>query len=81
MNCPHRRVKDKRSSCAIGDRDFMLKFYGIDKRAGNGVLVSLGSVPGEIRARALGREALAYIASHARKRNGGRSNLSKKQAV
>jgi len=55
----------------------MLKFYGIDKRAGVGVLVSLGSVPGEIRARALGREALAYIAAHVPKRNGGRSNLSK----
>jgi len=77
LNCPHRRVKGKRSSCAIGDRDFMLKFYGIDKSAGVGVLVSLGSVPGEIRARAVGREALAYIAAHVPKRNGGRSNLSK----
>jgi hypothetical protein len=54
LNCPYRRVKDKRSSCAIGDRDFMLKFYGIDKRANSGVLVSFGSVPGEIRARAVG---------------------------
>jgi len=59
----------------------MLKFYGIDKRAGNGVLVCLGSVPGDIQARAIGREALAYISDHAQKRNGGRSTLSKKQAV
>ena len=77
LNCPHRRVRSKRSSCGLADRDFMLKFYGIDKRAGVGVLVCLGSVPGDIRARALGREALAYIAAHVPKRNGGRSNLSK----
>jgi hypothetical protein len=51
----------------------MLKFYGIDKSADSGVLVCLGSVPGDIRARALGREALAYIAAHVPKRNGGRS--------
>ena len=77
LHCPHRRVKGKRSSCALGDRDFMLKFYGIDKCAGVGVLVCLGSVPGDIQARALGREALAYITAHVPKRNGGRSNLSK----
>jgi hypothetical protein len=81
QSCRYRRVKGKRSSCALGDRDFMLKFYGIDKSAGNGVLVSLGSVPGEIRARAIGSEARAYLDHHSRKRNGGRSNLSKKQAV
>lgn len=78
LNCPHRQVKGKRSSCAIGDRDFMLKFYGIDKRAGVGVLVCLGSVPGDIRVRALGREALAYIADHVPKRNGKGSKPLKK---
>jgi len=67
LNCPYRRVKGKRSSCAIGDKDFMLKFYGLDKRAGVGVLVSLGSVPGEIRARAVGREAMAYISRYAQR--------------
>jgi len=81
LNCPRRRVKGKRSSCGLADRDFMLKFYGIDKRAGVGVLVCLGSVPGDIRARTLGNEVRAYLDHHSRKRNGGRSNLSKKQAV
>ena len=78
LNCPHRRVKDSRSSCAIGDQDFMLKFYGIDKSANSGVLVCLGSVPGDIQARALGREALAYISSHAPKTNGRGSIRLKK---
>jgi len=71
-------VKGKRSRCAIGDKDFMLKFYGIDKSAGVGVLVCLGSVPGDIQARAVGREALAYIAAHVPKRNGGGSHPLKK---
>jgi len=80
QSCRYRHVKDKRSSCALGIHDFNLRFYGIDKNAGKGVSVSLGSVPGEIRARAIGREAQAYIDYHAQKRNGQRSNLSKKQA-
>jgi len=80
QSCPYRRVKGKRSSCAIGDRDFMVKFYGIDKRTGNGVLLCLGSVPGDIETRALGREVRVYLNNHAQKRNGGTSNLSKKQA-
>ena len=78
LNCPHRMVKGKRSRCAIGDKDFMLKFYGIDKSAGVGVLVCLGSVPGDIQARAVGREALAYISSHAPKTNGRGSIRLKK---
>jgi hypothetical protein len=78
LNCPHRRVEDKRSSCRVGDRDFMLKFYGIDKSAGVGVLVSLGSVPGEIRARAVGDEVRAYLDHHSQKSRGGRSKLFKK---
>lgn len=78
LNCPHRQVKGKRSTCAIGDRDFMLKFYGIDESAGVGVLVCLGSVPGDIQTRAVGREALAYISNHAPKTNGRESIRLKK---
>jgi len=78
LHCRFRVVNGKRSSCAIGDRNFMLKFYGIDKSAGVGVLVCLGSVPGDIQARAVGREALAYIAAHVPKRNGGGSHPLKK---
>lgn len=78
QSCRYRRVKGKRSSCAIEDRDFMVKFYGLDKSAGNGVLVCLGSVPGDIQARVLGREARAYIDHHSQKRNGGPSQSLKK---
>ena len=78
QSCRYRRVKSKRSSCGLNDRDFMLKFYGIDKRAGNGVLVYLGSVPGDIRARAIGSEARAYLDDHSQKSNGRGSKLYKK---
>jgi hypothetical protein len=74
--CKFRRVVDKRSSCAIGDPDFMLKYYGQAARS-KGVRVSLGTVPQELMPHPLGREVEAWL-STSKKRNGGRPNRVKK---
>ena len=76
LNCPYRMVNDSRSSCAIADKDFRLKFYGITPQ--KGIMLSLGSVPPDLRPKALGREAEAYLRRYAQKRTGGKSKRSKK---
>jgi hypothetical protein len=77
--CKLRRVVDKRSSCAIGDPDFMLKYYGIVPES-KGVRVSLGTVPQELLIHPLGREVESWLSASS-KRIGGRSIRSKKQIV
>ena len=76
FNCHYRIVKNKQSTCLIGNKDFHLKYYG--KTASDGILVCLGSVPGDIRSRAIGREVLDYLAYHVQKSNGRASKLYKK---
>ena len=76
LNCPYRIVNDQRSSCAIADKDFGIKFYGITPQ--KGIMLSLGSVPPDLKPKALGREAEAYLRRYAQKRTGGKSKRSKK---
>jgi len=76
LNCPYRIEKDKRSSCAISDKDFRLKYYGIIPQ--KGIVLSRGSVPLDLRPKALGREAEAYLLRYAQKRNGKGSKRAKK---
>lgn len=76
LNCGYRIVNDQRSSCAISDKDFRLKFYGINPQ--KGILLSLGSVPLDLKPRALGREAEAYLLRYVQKRTGGKSKRYKK---
>ena len=76
LNCPYRKVNDLRSSCAIADKDFRLKFYGITPQ--KGIMLSLGSVPPDLRPKALGHEAEAYLRRYVQKRTGGRSKRLKK---
>lgn len=77
--CRFRRVVDKRSSCELGDPDFMLKYYGQAAQS-KGVRVSLGTVPQEIELLPIGRDVVAWLAASG-KRIGGRSIRSKKQIV
>jgi len=74
--CKFRRVVDKRSSCELGDPDFMLKYYGQVVQA-KGVRVSLGTVPQEIGLLPIGREAIAWLEASG-KRKGGRAKRFKK---
>lgn len=67
LNCPLRSVKNKRSFCRINDRDFMLKFYGIDTNMPKGVFISLGAVPADLKAHPLAVEIESYLKNHRQK--------------
>jgi len=67
LNCPHIKHKEKRFYCLINDKDFMLKFYGIDDRLPKGVYLSLGGVPLDLKTHSLRVRIEAYFNKHAQR--------------
>ena len=67
LNCGQRIVKEKRSSCRLGDPQFMLKFYGIDVNRPKGVYIALGAVPLELKPYPLAVDVKAYLRNHRQK--------------
>ena len=67
LNCALRRVENKRSSCAINDNQFMLKFYGLDMNLPKGIYMSLGAVPLDLKPYPLAVGVKAYLKNHRQK--------------
>ena len=67
LNCPFRRVENKRSSCGINDNQFMLKFYGLDMNLPKGIYMSLGAVPLDLKPYPLAVGVKAYLKNHRQK--------------
>ena len=67
LNCTFRRVENKRSSCAINDSQFMLKFYGLDMNLPKGIYMSLGAVPLDLKPYPLAVGVKAYLKNHRQK--------------
>jgi len=67
LNCPLRRVENKRSSCKINDSQFMLKFYGLDINRPKGIYISLGAVPLDLQPHPLAVDVEAYLKKHRQK--------------
>jgi len=74
LNCHYRNTKDKKSSCAIRDPQFMLKFYGIIEGLPKGILLSRGTVPADLKLHSLAVEIEAYFDRH-RQRSKRKSKL------
>jgi len=69
LNCALRRVENKRSSCAINDSQFMIKFYGLDVNLNKGIYLSLGAVPLDLKPYPLAVGVKAYLKNHRQKPN------------
>jgi len=67
LNCPLRRVENKRSSCAINDSQFMIKFYGLDMNLPKGIYISLGAVPLDLKPYPVAVGVKAYLKKHRQK--------------
>jgi hypothetical protein len=67
LNCALRHVENKRSSCAINDNQFMLKFYGLDMNLPKGIYMSLGAVPLDLKPYPLAVGVKAYLKNHRQK--------------
>jgi len=67
LNCGQRIVKEKRSSCLLGDPQFMLKFYGLDMNRPKGIYISLGAVPLDLKPYPLAVDVKAYLKNHRQK--------------
>jgi len=67
LNCPLRRVENKRSSCSINDSQFMVKFYGLDMNLPKGIYMSLGAVPLDLKPYPLAVVVKAFLKKHRQK--------------
>jgi len=67
FNCPYRVENDKRSSCSIEDKEFSIKYYGLDNTLSKGVYLSVGGIPQRVGSHALRVRIEAYLDYHSQK--------------
>lgn len=67
LNCRFREARNNRSYCLLGDKDFMLKFYGIIERMPKGILLSIGAIPLYLKPYCLSVDIEAYFSRHTKK--------------